>query len=256
MSQSSLVEKHRNLMYHENRKSLNWFVGCRHNCVYCKPSFQAQMKRQLHNCKSCYLFEPHAHLERLQKAPPKTNDGEFIFFPSSGDPTFASKEQWKEAIQFAKKYWNRTLLIQSKDPACFILHDFPKLNPCYPENVILGTTMETDTSYFSGTPSKFESYSQISEAPEPYWRYVAMIKVVHCRKEVTIEPILQFGKLFARMIREINPEFVYVGYDNHNCRLPEPSLADTKALIKQLETFTEVRLKTIRPAWWEKLKES
>jgi len=236
-------------MYKQSKKSLNWFVGCRHNCVYCKPSFQAQMKRQLHNCKSCYLFEPHAHLEKLQRTPPKTNNGEFIFFPSSGDPAFASNKQWDVAIKYTRKYSNRLFFIQSKDPVCFVPLKFP-------DNVILGTTLETDMIYYWGTPSKFGNYSQISHAPEPYWRVDAMLKVQHKRKAVTIEPILQFSKILVEWIKQINPEFVYVGYDNHKCKLPEPSLSYTKALIKQLEQFTEVRIKTLREAWWKKSKES
>jgi len=231
-------------MYKQNRKSLNWFVGCRHECVYCKPSFQAQMKRQLHNCKSCYLYEPHAHLERLQKAPPKTRKGEFIFFPSSGDVAFSSFTEFNESIVFAEKWKNRDFLTQTKNTGCFLDRSFP-------DNMILGTTIETDLYEFNGTPSKFKEYRQISNAPLPYWRYMGMLEVEHKRKEVTIEPILQFSKILVRMIREIAPEFVYVGYDNHNCFLPEPRLKDTLKLIDKLKKFTEVRLKTLREAWWE-----
>ena len=237
--------KHKNLMYEQNRKSLNWFVGCRHECVYCKPSFQAQMKRQLHNCKTCYLFEPHAHLERLTKAPPKTNNGEFIFFPSSGDPIYASQEEWKKAIEFCKKWTDRIFLIQSKDPYCFLPFVFP-------DNVVLDATLETDLIWFTDSPSVYKNYREISKAPEPCWRADAMIKLKHKHKAVTIEPILEFSMWLADWIYAIKPEFVYVGYDNHNCRLPEPALARTKELIKELEKFTEVRLKTIRKAWWEK----
>ena len=236
-------------MYRESRKSLNWFVGCRHNCVYCKPSFQAQMKRQLHNCKSCYLFEPHAHLEKLQKAPPKTDNGEFVFFPSSGDPCFAISEQWERAITFTRKHKDTTFLIQSKDPVHFGAYNFP-------DNVILGTTVETDLTMFWNNPSLYFDYRKISKAPFPYERCQYMAEIKHSRKFFTIEPVLSFTFEnwvipLVDWIKPANPEFVYVGYDNHNCRLPEPSLADTKALIKKLETFTEVRVKSLRKAWWE-----
>ena len=237
-------------MYHENRKSLNWFVGCRHNCVYCKPSFQAQMKRQLHNCKSCYLFEPHAHLERLQKNPPKTKDGEFIFFPSSGDPSWASDKQWSQAIEYMAKHIDTTFLVQSKDPVCFNIQS--EIHNGFSDNVVLGTTIETDIIYFFDPHSEFKTYMEISSAPEPYWRYADLVSLKHRRKFVTIEPIVQFGLLLPRMIEEIDPEFIYIGYDNHNCKLPEPAVAKTKALIKQLEAFTEVRVKTLRKAWWKK----
>jgi len=233
-----------NRMYRENRKSLNWFVGCRHECVYCRSSFQAQMKRQLHNCKLCYDYVPHAHLERLKKAPPKTRDGEFIFFPSSGDPAFASKEEWKKAIEFCEKWSDRTFLIQSKNPEVFYDYKFP-------DNVILGITLETDRRLYY-TPSLFDSYERISKAPTPIFRVNDLRSSGHKRRFVTVEPILQFGESLIHWIYRINPEFVYVGYDNHKCHLPEPKLADTKALIKQLEEFTEVRIKTLRKAWYEK----
>jgi len=239
----------KNRMYKQNRKSLNWFVGCRHDCVYCERSFQAQMKRQLHNCRKCYDFVPHAHLERLQKAPPKTEQGEFIFFPSSGDPAFASKEQWKKAISFVEKYSDRTFLIQSKDPQCFASFKFPN-------NVILGTTIETDKIRFYHSPSQYFSYGSISNAVLPSLRFEDMLALKHKRKFVTIEPVLLFTFEnweihLVDWMKIINPEFVYIGYDNHNCKLPEPALSDTMALIKQLEAFTEVRVKTLRKAWWE-----
>jgi len=231
-------------MYTQNKKSLNWFVGCRHDCVYCKPSFQAQMKRQLHNCKKCYIYVPHAHLEKLKRTPPKTENAEFIFFPSSGDPAFATREQWEKAIEYCKKWSDRTFLIQSKNPEVFYGYRFS-------DNVILGITLETDLRLYS-TPSLFKSYERISKAPTPIFRVQNFRHLGHKRKFVTVEPILQFGEHLLSWIYQINPEFVYVGYDNHKCFLPEPRLEDTLKLIDELKKFTEVRVKTLRKAWWEK----
>jgi hypothetical protein len=207
------------------------------------------MKRQRKNCISCYWYEPHPHLDRLEKTPPRTNADEFIFFPSSGDPAYATPQQWEKAIAYVRKYEppaiRRTFLIQSKDPICFLQYEFP-------ENVILGTTIETDQIWFFNNPSKYVSYDQISHAPFPIYRFHAMLNLKHERKEVTIEPILEFNlEVLPKWIRAINPEFVYVGYDNHNCKLPEPPLAKTKDFISILEEFTEVRVKTLRKAWWE-----
>ena len=231
-------------MYRENRKTINWFVGCRHDCVYCKPSFQAQMKRQKHRCPKCYRYEPHTHLERLLKPPPKTMDKEFIFFPSSGDPTFASMIEWATALEYARKYTETTFLIQSKDPSCFIGINFP-------ENVILATTIETNPLSFNIKGCKYEYYSDISHAPYPMQRLSDLLKVTHKRKATTIEPILLFGSKLPSYIKLLNPKFVYVGYDNHNCKLPEPPLAKTQLLIKELRKFTTVRVKTLRKAWYE-----
>jgi len=231
-------------MYKENRKSLNWMVGCRHDCVYCRPSFQRQMMRQKNRCLKCYDYEPHAHLERLLKRPPKTVGDEFIFFPSSGDPAFATRTEWEKAISYAEKYPNTTFLVQSKDPLLFSPYKFPN-------NVILATTVETNLVSFNIKECKYEYYSDISKAPYPIQRLGDFLKVKHKRKSITIEPILLFGNKFSSFIKPLHPEFVYVGYDNHNCKLPEPSLAETKLLIKELWKFTTVRVKSLRRAWYE-----
>lgn len=230
-------------MYKENLKSLNWFVGCRHCCVYCAPSFQRQMKRQ--KCELCHDYVPHVHLERLEKPPPKTMGKEFIFFPSSGDVAFAPKSAVCQAMDYARKYSDRTFLMQSKNPECFFRYDIPK-------NVIVGSTIETNRICFY-TPSQYSYYAWISTAPLPEKRFLAMTNLTSLvRREVTIEPILDFDLyILNNWIHRINPEFVYIGYDNHRCFLPEAPLAKTLELIDDLKKFTEVRLKTIRPAWWE-----
>ena len=231
-------------MYKENRKTINWMVGCEHDCIYCRPSFQRQMKRQKQRCLKCYRYEPHAHLERLLKSPPKTKGDEFVFFPSSGDPAFALISEWATALEYARKHANTKFLIQSKNPGCLIDIDFPA-------NMVVATTIETNLGTFE-TPSRYKTYTEISQAPSPYTRYLAMLEVQHKHKMVTIEPILDFNLItLLKWIREINPEIMYVGYDNHNVKLPEPPLAKTKLLIKELRKFTTVRVKTLRRAWWE-----
>lgn len=233
-------------MYRENRKSINWFVGCEHNCVYCKPSFQRQAKRSRKHCQRHYDYEPHAHLEKLLRVPPDTLGDEFIFFPSLGDPTFASLNELTEALDYVEKYRSVTFLMQTKDPTMFLL------NRSFPQNLILGITLETNQRYFK-TPSHYKNYSQISNAPIPYTRWHIFLEAKHTRKMVTIEPILDFDlEQFVEIIKLINPEVVYIGYDNHNCKLPEPPLAKTLELIEELKKFTEVRVKTLRKAWYEK----
>jgi len=79
-----------------------------------------------------------------------------------------------------------------------------------------------------------------------------MIQLNHPKKMVCIEPILDFGLgAFVEGIRQIEPDFVYIGFDNYNYNLPEPSLIKTKCLIKALSEFTTVHTKTLRKAWYE-----
>jgi len=230
---------------YENVKTWNPFVGCRFNCVYCKPSFQRQAKRRRKWCELCYNYEPHFHPERLDRVP----NAEVIFACAYGDFVFARSDVMEKIFSVMAKHENKTFYIQTKDPVCYILYqNYPNTNgdSIIPENVILGVTIETNID---------EGYDKISKAPMPSERLEVMADSVDGRKYVTIEPILDFDiDEFVSVIKEIKPEFVYIGYDNHNCRLPEPSLKKTLALIEELRKFTEVRLKTMRPAWYEEGK--
>jgi len=230
-------------MYRENHRSINGFVGCGHNCIYCKPSFQRQMKRQ--KCPLCKIFVPHLHIDRLKKTPPKTKQGEFIFFPSSGDLAFAIPEVIQAHIDYAKKYSNRTFLIQSKNPEFFEKYTFP-------DNVILGATIETNLIVFD-VPSKYQFYDEISKALYPISRFHLMAELAHKRKSVTIEPILDFTLgVMVEWMERIQPEIIWVGYDNHKCHLPEPTLAETMVLVYELrKRGFDVRTKTLRKAWYE-----
>jgi len=108
-----------------------------------------------------------------------------------------------------------------------------------PNNVVLGATIETNRDY------------KLTKAPAPRERYEAMVKLSWKWKAVVIEPILDFDAEFIDWIYNISPVIVYVGYDNYNNRLPEPKLEKTMILLEALRGVTDLRLKTIRKAWYE-----
>jgi hypothetical protein len=61
---------------------------------------------------------------------------------------------------------------------------------------------------------------------------------------ITIEPILDFDlDPFVAIIKNANPNYVNIGADSGNNRLPEPEPKKTRELISALETFTNVHLK-------------
>ena len=93
-----------------------------------------------------------------------------------------------------------------------------------------------------------EGWQKSSVSPMEIAKLFKMIRV-----EDRFEPILDFDlKVFSKWIKAIRPEFVYIGYDNHDCKLLEPSLDKTTKLIDELEqSGIEVRLKTLRKAWFE-----
>ena len=131
------------------------------------------------------------------------------------------------------------MLLLTKNPAFY-----NKYINYLPPNAVLGTTIETD---LPGT-------RQFSKAPYPSDRLAEMenlklrlFKLARPRRLfVSIEPIMRFSNDFVDQLRKIGPWAVAVGYDNYGNGLPEPSLAATEGLIKELETFTQVYRKTIR----------
>ena len=221
---------------YDNVKTWNPFVGCLHSCSYCYG--RRISKRQKHRCAKCYSFEPHLHPERLTR---NFKEGETFFVSSMGDISFATPDEMEQIMDVIWNYPKTTFMIQSKRQDAFL---YGRLHP-YPNNCIFGTTIETN-----------RDTSKISKAPLPFLRKAWMASpLVHPRKHVTIEPIMKFDlDVMVGWIREINPEFVYVGYNNldsKNFHLPEPSLKETLRLIEELEKITEVRRKSIRKAWWE-----
>lgn len=226
-------------------KIWNCFVGCEFNCGYCKPSFQAQMKRQMpvidkngkkRGCRDCYDYIPHFHKDRLWKKLPKTEGDQFIWVGSSGDISFIEDNDMEMILQKIEVNPDKTFFFQTKNPIWFDNWEFPK-------NVLLGITLESDIHY-----------PEISRCPKPWQRAVDFYFTIHPRKVITIEPILKFG--FSRLlgwIRDIRPERVYIGYNSKpkRCKLPEPSLGKVKELIYELKRFTKVKEKTMREAWDE-----
>ena len=246
-------------MYEQNVYFPDVFKGCLHNCVYCKPSFQRQAKRQKQRCQKCYTFEPHTHFERLKKRSPgtvyamggyikapATVGDQFVFFPKGGDPCYASRSELGTMLHYVEKNPQTAFLMQTKNPI------FMQGIEEFPSNLIVGITLETNREVFEGFP-KFKDYGAISEAPLPRHRAHDFLRVKYEPKFVTVEPILQFDlAVFAYWIMAINPKVVYVGYDTKGCKLPEPTLAETLELIKFLENEgITVRRKTIRKAWYE-----
>jgi len=232
----------RERMYKERKANIAAFRGCGFQCCYC--AFKNTLKRS--KCKQDQDFIPHSHLEVLSKRPPTTKHGEFVTIGMNGDISFASETAMNAIIHYCWLWAKHTFLLQSKNPAFF--HEYK-----FPENVIIGTTMESNRTEFHD--SDYWSYDFISAAPNVNKRFDAMYELTS-KKVITIEPILDFDiDIFLNAIIDLKPEWVWVGYDSNPKRnlLPEPSLTKTQELIKRLEDAgISVRQKLIRKAWWEK----
>ena len=121
---------------------VTWSVagGCLFDCTYCRPSFQAQAKRQRQNCERCYDYTPHEHPERLVRMP---SGQKTVFVCSSGDISFCDPEYTLRILSAiradAEKKPGRAYYLQSKAPAYFeqFLGELPR-------QVTLVTSLETN----------------------------------------------------------------------------------------------------------------
>jgi DNA repair photolyase len=237
VSSEQVRDKEKGNMYGESVLQWNLFVGCEYTCRYCEKSFKAQMKRQEHNCKLCYNYNPHFHPERLKKNLPATKEDQFIWPCSSGDINFMKDDWLRQLSNKIHENPDKTFLLQSKRPATFKRLKWPK-------NVILGTTVETN---------RIKHYNLISNAPNPRARIFQLDELDHKYKSITIEPILCFDtEEFLDLLKEVTPKprWIFIGYDSKKCGLPEPSLNKTRTFIKLLKKHfgpDTVKLKLIRP---------
>jgi hypothetical protein len=204
-------EKKRSNMY-ADVKTWNPFKGCLFDCIYCKPSFQAQAKRQKNRCTNCYNFTPHTHLDRLDKIPASKS----VFIAGNGDISFCKPVDTGAIIQAIRlnlfKHPDKIFYLQSKRPEYF--KQFLKM---LPDNVKLVTTLETNRD---------KGYNKISKAPKPSIRYKQFLDLKWPHKILTIEPIMEFDMTeFVSMIMNINPELVWLGINSRrkSVTLPEPN---------------------------------
>jgi len=230
-----LIEReHSTKMFSIVTETWNPVTGCLHHCRYCWARRLAETK--LKNSKRYSNgFAP-----RLNKGEfSKRFKGGVVFVSDMGDlfGEFIPDEWIELVLKHVKKFPNTFFLFLTKNPLRY--HDFD-----FPENAILGATIETDDN---------EVYAGISKAPKPSERIKAMMELDWDAKFVSVEPILDFSLRFWEKIERINPLMVYIGYDNYGHKLPEPTLDRTLSLVKKLrdDGFLVLR-KTIRRAWHEK----
>jgi hypothetical protein len=161
----------------------------------------------------------------------KLPKNKLIFVCGNGDIAFAKYEWLLQIIDEIENRSENTFLLQTKKPFCLSKFHIP-------DNCIVGTTIETN-----------KDIKNISHAPPTEIRIRELQNINHSRKTITHEPIYDFDMdVIVDWDKSIEPEIVWIGYENHTKKpaLDEPELKKTNKLIKALEAFTDVRLKTIR----------
>jgi len=182
-----------------------------------------------HDCSYCYMKVFNVGEFRFVPEELNTNlgDGNFIFVGSSTDMWVRQAQSfWLDQILTHCQQYNNRYLFQSKMPERFSGFVFP-------DNTILGTTLETNRLYDDG----------ISKAP-PVGHRVTWMKELILPKMISIEPIMDFDlDYFIDWIQQIAPEFVSIGADSKGHKLPEPNSDKVQTLVEELQKITTVKVK-------------
>jgi len=223
-------------MFDLGTSSWNPLAGrCPFNCIYCWSMGEKGLVRR-YNMKE-YQGSPRL----MEKEFRKFKEGELVFVQDMSDlfAEIVPKKHVERILAHIERSPKTSFLLLTKNPRRYL-----EFEDRIPRNCICGATVETNSD---------KGYRKISRAPLPTDRLAAM-KLLRddVKKMISIEPIMDFDlNHFAEEIEAIRPLFVYVGYDNYNYGLPEPLLSKTKALIADLQKFTEVRTKSYSKATCE-----
>lgn len=204
-----------------------------------------------HGCTYCYMHgkwsQSYQYLD-LKELTGTFKSGQFIFLGSSTD--FCSenvKSEWiKQILDFC--YKNNPLdifgerakfLLQTKNPERLLDYvNHPLLNQ---ENdiAVVCTTLETNRHL----PRVMQN------APTPQNRAEAMAKIANAgiKTYVTVEPIMDFDlDEFVKLIKMCKPVQVNIGKNSHEeiAKIPNPTIDKTIDLVRELNKFTKVEIKT------------
>ncbi len=239
----------RNLMYnfvHSERP--NPLGGSCYDCIYCYIHGKKGMKNWLPKLKEKYNGKFKLYKKPLNRIR-EIKSNKPVFFCDTIDYLHEKNEIRIILEIWSAIWWNHNIefISLTKNPK-----RYNDLIEMIPSNIILGVTIESDIDYpyLSNAPKQFDRIQEILNLNNLMEYYNKKNKLF-----ISIEPILKFNfHRFINILKEIKPEFgIAIGYDNHDNKLPEPSLNETLELRKILKDYgINVIDKTYRKAWWEK----
>ncbi len=202
-----------------------------------------------HGCAYCYM-KTYNHIERLyldeRELSGSCPANLFIFIGSNTD-VFATEmpSEWINKVldfcvdvTYNQKDDERTrFLLQTKNPARileFINHPLLKNG-----QAVVCTTLETNRHY----PDIMNNAPMITDRADA----MAKIAAYSVKTYVTIEPIMDFDlDEFVKLIKMCKPEQVNIGKNAHEeiAIIPNPTIGKTVDLVRELNKFTKVEIKT------------
>lgn len=223
-------------------------TGCPGGCPYCYARVK-MLPRVSHFPQYAHGFAPTFHWDILEEGPPRCRQ---LFVVSMGDlwcDAIRSEEVGATLDCCHKSPKVGTYLFLTKFPGRFVqvLNDFPIED----KRFIFGATIETTAG-----PEDRAHAAIGPRTPDPALRFAGLLMLKRefpqVRRFISIEPVIDFDRLeMVNWVKAVEPEFVYIGYDNHKL-VPanmEPPLPRVLELIKELRANNiEVREKTIRGA--------
>jgi len=241
------------LMFPFITETANPIGGECYNCKYCYIHGSRGMKIRFKRMKNKYSGDMKLYEQVLDK---RYGENDFVFFCDCIDYLHPKvPTNWIRIIfEWIEKSPRTKFLSLTKNPARYL-----DLKSEIPVNMYLGCTIESDIAYpeLSNAPAQNERLKLMADLAND-------VSTFQHKKVLSIEPILKFTGVeywFYTAISFTLPDIIVIGYDNHNYKLPEPSLEETNKLIRYLERLRyynrepdkpKIVLKTIRKAWWEK----
>ena len=195
-------------------KTWSVFSGCMYSCSYCNAR-QLALTRLKNVERYRDGFIPRFNPKELYRT---FKPGDWVFVAYMGDISFAIRPEVINILERIREYPETAFLFCTKNP---MIYWYWSLH--WPENLYLGATIETTEDY------------ELTKAPPPRDRFVAMKALDHPHKFISIEPVCDFDlELMIEWMEEISPDIIEVGADNYKTNLPEPSAAKLRELLKYL----------------------
>ena len=212
-----MAEQPRSRMFHVGGRPMrtwNCHVGCFFECTYCNARRLATTRLK-HSPRYKDGFPPHMVREEFGR---RFKPGDFVFVGYMGDISFASRPIIIDLCRIIQEQPQVDFLFCSKSPV-----HYWSWNLQWPDNLYLGATIETNRDY------------KLTQAPAPFYRYLAMSALSYPKKFLSIEPICDFDlDVMLSWILEIKPDIIEVGADNYHNNLPEPPWDKVKQLLSSL----------------------